>query len=140
LQIVREFDEPAVVAVKHMNPCGVGVGASIYEAYRKAHDADPTSIFGGIAAANGTIDKDTAQLLGEIFLEIVIAPDFTPEALEILQRKKNIRLLRLAALAANRADAAPGETGAAALASANFLLTSVEGGLLAQDSDRLRLT
>ena len=84
LQIVKEFSEPAVVAVKHMNPCGVGIGTNVLEAYTKAYNADPTSIFGGIVAANRAVDEATAQLLHEIFLEIVIAPDFTPEALEIL--------------------------------------------------------
>jgi len=140
VQIVKEFDEPAVAAVKHMNPCGVGIGATIGEAFRKAYEADPTSIFGGIVAANGVIDKETAEKLSEIFLEIVIAPDFAPEALEILQRKKNIRLLRLGSLAANAAEAAGGASGYAALASANFLVTSVEGGMLIQDSDRLQLS
>lgn len=134
LNIVKEFSEPAVVAVKHMNPCGVGIGASIYEAYKKAYEADPTSIFGGIVAANGVVDKDTALLLNEIFLEIVIAPDFSEEALEILKQKKNIRLMRLGSLAGQAA------TGYAALASSSFLLTSVDGGVLVQDSDRLQLT
>lgn len=133
LAIVREFSEPAVVAVKHMNPCGVGVGATIEEAYRKAYEADPTSIFGGIVAANRVIDRATAEMLGEIFLEIVLAPDFEPEALTILQKKKNIRLLALG----DRAQAAP--TGFAALASAGFLVTSVDGGMLVQEADRHEL-
>ena len=89
LQIVKEFEEPAVVAVKHMNPCGVGIGESIYEAYSKAYAADPTSIFGGIVAANRIIDSDTANKLSEIFLEIVLAPDFTQEALDILTKRKH---------------------------------------------------
>ena len=76
LQIVREFDEPAAVAVKHMNPCGVGVGETILEAYEKAYEADPISIFGGIIALNREVDKATAEKLHEIFLEIVIAPSF----------------------------------------------------------------
>lgn len=88
LQIVKEFSEPTVVAVKHMNPCGVGIGGSIYEAYSKAYAADPTSIFGGIVAANRIIDGDTANKLSEIFLEIVLAPGFTKEALEILTKRK----------------------------------------------------
>lgn len=131
LQIVKEFDEPAVVAVKHMNPCGVGIGATIVEAYKKAYEADPTSIFGGIIAANRTIDEPTAQLLHEIFLEIVIAPDFTTEALDLLRKKKNIRLLRLG-------DAELGK-GTASSASAPRLITSVEGGMLIQESDRRQL-
>ncbi|WP_042229630.1 bifunctional phosphoribosylaminoimidazolecarboxamide formyltransferase/IMP cyclohydrolase [Paenibacillus popilliae] len=123
LSIVGEFVEPAVVAVKHMNPCGVGIGSTVEEAYRKAYKSDPTSIFGGIVAANRPIDRATAELLHEIFLEIIIAPDFSPEALDILKQKKNIRLLRTGT------KSAPSERKAARQ------LTSVEGGLLAQDID-----
>ncbi|MCQ4086322.1 bifunctional phosphoribosylaminoimidazolecarboxamide formyltransferase/IMP cyclohydrolase [Saccharibacillus sp. JS10] len=123
LQIVKEFSEPAVVAVKHMNPCGVGVGSTIAEAYNKAYSADPVSIFGGIVAANRTIDAETAQPLSEIFLEIVLAPDFTPEALEILTKKKNIRLLKM------------GELTSAEGRQAVHVVTSIEGGMVVQESD-----
>lgn len=123
LAIVKEFDEPAVVAVKHMNPCGVGIGATIHEAYQKAYAADPTSIFGGIVAANRTIELETAQLLSEIFLEIVIAPSFTPDAFEVLSKKKNIRLMEL------------GELPQAAERKPEWLVTSVDGGMLVQQSD-----
>lgn len=123
LQIVKEFDAPAVVAVKHMNPCGVGTGENIYEAYMKAYNADPTSIFGGIVAANRTIDSDTAAKLSEIFLEIVLAPDFTAEALEILTKKKNIRLLKM------------GELGSAKERTSQFVVTSIDGGMVVQQSD-----
>lgn len=129
LAIVKEFDEPAVVAVKHMNPCGVGIGSTVEEAYVKAYEADPTSIFGGIVAANRVIDAATAARLGDIFLEIVIAPDFAPDALEILQRKKNIRLLRMGGLTASAAERKP-----------EWLVTSVEGGMLVQQSDVHSLT
>lgn len=126
LQIVKEFTEPAVVAVKHMNPCGVGIGLSILEAFQKAYAADPTSIFGGIVAANRTVDKETAMLLHEIFLEIVIAPDFTESAKEILQQKKNIRLMK---------------TGLGTLEQKpQPLITSVEGGMLVQYSDTYALS
>ncbi|GFN33280.1 bifunctional phosphoribosylaminoimidazolecarboxamide formyltransferase/IMP cyclohydrolase [Paenibacillus xylaniclasticus] len=128
LAIVKEFNEPAVVAVKHMNPCGVGIGKDIHEAYQKAYAADPTSIFGGIVAANRTIGADTAELLSQIFLEIIIAPDFTPEALEILTKKKNIRLLKL------------GELQAAGERKPELLVTSVDGGMLVQESDVHSLT
>jgi|HigsolmetaGSP12D_1036236.scaffolds.fasta_scaffold00107_27 phosphoribosylaminoimidazolecarboxamide formyltransferase/IMP cyclohydrolase len=128
LAIIKEFEEPAVAAVKHMNPCGVGIGDDIDEAYRKAYEADPTSIFGGIVAANRTIGLQTAERLSQIFLEIVIAPDFTPEALEVLKRKKNIRLLRIGGLSA-AAERRP-----------EWLLTSVEGGVLVQESDVRGLT
>lgn len=123
LQIVKEFEEPAVVAVKHMNPCGVGVGASVLEAYKKAYEADPVSIFGGIVAANRIIDADTAMLMKEIFLEIILAPGFTEEALEILTKKKNLRLLKLGGL----------ELGASR--SSQFVVTSIDGGMVVQESD-----
>ena len=85
LNIAREFDEPFCVGVKHMNPCGSAVGKTIAEAWRKAYEADKTSIFGGIVAANREIDLETAQMLKPIFLEIVMAPSFAPDALELLQ-------------------------------------------------------
>lgn len=124
LSIVKEFTEPAVVAVKHMNPCGVGVGADIHEAYTRAYEADPVSIFGGIIAANREIDKATAEKLHEIFLEIVIAPSFSQEALEVLQSKKNLRLLTVNIEKAT---------------TASKKLTSVQGGLLVQEEDTLSL-
>jgi phosphoribosylaminoimidazolecarboxamide formyltransferase/IMP cyclohydrolase len=126
LQILKEFTEPAVIAVKHMNPCGVGIGSNVHEAFQKAYAADPTSIFGGIVAANGTIGKETAELLHEIFLEIIIAPNYTSEALDILSKKKNIRLLQL------------GEEDG--IGKPDKVVTSVEGGMLIQDSDALQLT
>jgi len=95
LELLKEYEQPTVVAVKHTNACGVGSGYDIYDAYLKAYNCDPTSIFGGIVAANRTIDSRTAEELSKIFLEIIIAPDFEEEALEILFRKKNIRLLKL---------------------------------------------
>ncbi|MGE5702695.1 MAG: bifunctional phosphoribosylaminoimidazolecarboxamide formyltransferase/IMP cyclohydrolase, partial [Clostridia bacterium] len=128
LAIMNEYDEPVVVAIKHMNPCGVGIGATIKEAYEKAYAADPVSIFGGIIAANRTIDEATALLMKEIFLEIIIAPDFTPEALAVLQEKKNLRLLRLTQ-----------EGQAAGKAGTPLKLTSVAGGALVQDFDTKQL-
>ena len=95
LNIAREFDEPFCVGVKHMNPCGSAVGNTIAEAWRKAYEADKTSIFGGIVAANREIDLETAQMLKPIFLEIVMAPSFAPDALELLQTKKNLRILKV---------------------------------------------
>ena len=93
LQIVKEFDEPVVVAVKHKNPCGVGIGKDVLEAWTKAFEADKVSIFGGIVATNREIDAATAQEMKNVFLEIILAPSFTPEALEILSSKKNLRLM-----------------------------------------------
>lgn len=95
LDLIKEFDFPCVVAVKHANPCGVGIGRNIYDAYLKAYEADPVSIFGGIVAANDEIDGETAKEMAKIFLEIIIAPSFSKEALEILSQKKNLRLLQL---------------------------------------------
>ncbi|WP_100371659.1 bifunctional phosphoribosylaminoimidazolecarboxamide formyltransferase/IMP cyclohydrolase [Bacillus sp. FJAT-45037] len=120
LAIVKEFMQPAAVAVKHMNPCGVGTGQTIEEAYDKAFDADHVSIFGGIIALNKEVDASTALKMKEIFLEIIIAPSFTKEALAILQEKKNLRLLTV-------------ETTKAA--STEKTLTSIHGGLLIQDED-----
>lgn len=93
LQILMEFDEPAMVAVKHKNPCGVGIGTNALEAWQRAYEADPVSIFGGIVASNREIDLATAEAMKPVFLEIILAPSFTPEALEHLSTKKNIRLM-----------------------------------------------
>ncbi len=95
LSIVREFDAPACVGLKHMNPCGVGLGSTILEAWKKAYEGDKISIFGGIVAANREIDLDTAELLQSIFLEIIMAPSFSEDALKLLQTKKNLRLLQI---------------------------------------------
>ncbi|CAG9621354.1 bifunctional phosphoribosylaminoimidazolecarboxamide formyltransferase/IMP cyclohydrolase [Sutcliffiella rhizosphaerae] len=124
LQIVKEFKDPAAVAVKHMNPCGVGTGASVVEAYRRAYEADPISIFGGIIAFNTEVDKETAELLHELFLEIIIAPAFTEEALTVLKQKKNLRLLVVDMGGENAKTSR---------------IVSVRGGLLVQDEDQAGL-
>ncbi|MGG3467701.1 bifunctional phosphoribosylaminoimidazolecarboxamide formyltransferase/IMP cyclohydrolase [Neobacillus pocheonensis] len=124
LQIVKEFTEPAAVAVKHMNPCGVGTGKTGYEAFEKAFAADPVSIFGGIIAFNREVDAETAAKLHEIFLEIIIAPSFSKEALNILTAKKNLRLLTIPFERAPKAE---------------LKMTTVEGGLLVQEQDRYPL-
>lgn len=121
LQIIKEFKQPAAVAVKHMNPCGVGTGESIAEAFNMAYEADSTSIFGGIVALNREVDATTAEQLAGIFLEIIIAPSFSKEALEKLTVKKNIRLLTIS-FEQNAQDV--------------FNTVSVEGGLLVQEPDR----
>ncbi len=97
LQTLAEFgtEEPAAVALKHANPCGVGIGGTLHEAYQNAYEADPVSIFGGIVALNREVDAATAEEMAKIFLEIIIAPAFSEEALAILEKKKNIRLLEL---------------------------------------------
>ena len=105
LDVLREFkDEVAVVGVKHANPCGVGVGATVAEAYQKAYDADPISIFGGIVATNETIDLEAAEKMAQIYLEIIIAPDYTEEALAVLCKKKNLRVLRLPSVKEYKAE------------------------------------
>ena len=95
LNIVREFDEPFCVALKHMNPCGAAIGATIEQAWSAAYEADKVSIYGGIVAVNRPLTAEVAQGMKPIFLEIVMAPEFTPEALEILSTKKNLRLLKV---------------------------------------------
>lgn len=94
LRLVLEFGVPAAVAVKHTNPCGVGIGPDLATAFERAFRADDVSIFGGIVAFNRRVDEATARLLSSIFLEIVIAPDFDDDALAVLQAKKGLRLLR----------------------------------------------
>ena len=93
LELLKEFEEPTVVACKHANPCGVGTGKTSYEAYVKAFNADPTSIFGGIVVFNREVDERAAEEINKIFVEIVVAPSYSTKALEILKSKKNIRLL-----------------------------------------------
>lgn len=124
LAALKEFTEPAVVAVKHANPCGVGTADDLFTAYKRAYDCDPTSIFGGIVAANRPVDKATAEEINKIFIEIVIAPDFTPEAMEILTQKKNIRLLQLSDI-----DKQP--------KAGQIDMKKVSGGLLIQNTDDL---
>lgn len=121
LDCLKEFTEPTVVAVKHANPCGVGSADNIFDAYMKAYKSDPVSIFGGIIAANREINAETAAEINKIFVEIVIAPSYTPEALAILEQKKNIRVLRLP-------DIMKPNTG--------FMdMKKVAGGLLIQEHD-----
>ena len=95
LELLKEFDEPTVVACKHGNPCGVGSSDNIYEAWKKAFNADKTSIFGGIVTVNREVTKQMAEEMKEIFLEVIVAPSFAEDALEILKTKKNLRLIEL---------------------------------------------
>ena len=95
LDILREFTDITYVGVKHANPCGVGSANTGYEAWKKAYDADSVSIFGGIVVANTTVCEKVASDISKIFIEIIVAPDYTEEALSILKKKKNIRLLKL---------------------------------------------
>lgn len=120
LQIVREFCEPFCVALKHMNPCGAGIGENIDEAWKRAYEADKVSIYGGIVALNRPVTAEVAKGMKPIFLEIVMAPSFEPEALEILSAKKNLRLLEVKM----DNEKTPAKT-----------YVGVTGGLLVQDAD-----
>lgn len=120
IELLKEFDEPTVVAVKHATPCGVASAGNIYEAYIKAYEADPVSIFGGIVAANREIDSRTAEEIDKIFIDIVIAPSYTEEAISILERKRNIRVLKLGNISAK-------------LPAGTYDMKKVAGGLLVQN-------
>lgn len=96
--LISEFDEPACVIVKHNNPCGVAIGEDIHSAYKKAFECDPISAFGGIIGFNREVDKKTAEEVVRTFYEVIVAPDFDTDALEIFGRKKDLRLLRFPAL------------------------------------------
>ena len=120
--LVSEFSDPSVVIVKHNNPCGVSLGATLLSAYIQARDTDPVSSFGGVVATNRPVDQETAQEMSKIFLEVVIAPGFTKEALEILMKKKDIRLLVL-----KKGDAG----------SRGLDLRNIDGAFLAQTPDSL---
>jgi phosphoribosylaminoimidazolecarboxamide formyltransferase/IMP cyclohydrolase len=104
VEMAKVFSQPAVVAIKHANPCGWAIADKLSKAFQKAYEGDPVSIFGGIIACNRTVDAPTAKQMAKIFLEVIIAPDFSDDALEILQQKQNLRLLRLPALANPQAD------------------------------------
>ncbi|MFV0394349.1 MAG: bifunctional phosphoribosylaminoimidazolecarboxamide formyltransferase/IMP cyclohydrolase, partial [Coprobacillaceae bacterium] len=102
--LVREFkDQTVTAAIKHSTPCGVAIGETGYDSYVKAYEADPKSIYGGIVAVNYKIDKATAEKMKVVFLEIVAAPDFDEDALEVLKKKKNLRILKLHNLYADEA-------------------------------------
>ena len=122
LSIVREFaGQPFCVGLKHMNPCGAAVGKDGLDAWQKAYEADTVSIFGGIVATNCELTAEMASAMKPIFLEIIMAPSFTPEALEILCSKKNLRLLKV--------DMSEDKA-------ARNMYVSVNGGLLVQNQDR----
>lgn len=117
-KIVNEFSECAVCAVKHNIPCGAAIGSTPFEAYKKAYECDSTSIFGGIVAFNKEVDIKTAEELNKTFLEVVIAPNFSTEALSILSSKKNLRLIKMKTKPLNDIE-----------------ITSVSGGILVQNPD-----
>lgn len=124
-ELVTEFDsssEAAVVIIKHTNPCGASTGATVLEAYRRALEADPVSAFGGVIGINREVDAAAAEEIAKLFVEAIVAPSFTPEALERFATKKNLRLVQII----------PADT--------PRILKQVSGGLLVQDADRLRIT
>lgn len=122
-RMVEEFEPPACVIVKHSNPCGVALGADLHEAFRRARETDPVSSFGGIIAFNRVLDTPVADLLTAQFLECIVAPGYGKDALSILAKKKNLRLLEIP-----RGDAR---------GNAGYDLRSLSGALLVQDRDRL---
>ena len=117
-----DFAEPCVAIIKHSNPCGIAVGADLAQAHARAHACDPVSAFGGVIAANGTVTAGLARQIADVFTEVVIAPGFDAEALDILSASKNVRLLRCAPPAAQ----------------AGVEFRPVTGGMLLQSSDRVR--
>jgi len=123
-ELVSEFDasaDAAVVIIKHTNPCGASTGATVLEAYRRALESDPISAFGGVLGINREVDAEAAEEVAKLFVEAIVAPSFTPEALARFSAKKNLRLLQIT----------PADT--------PRVLKQVSGGLLVQDADRLRI-
>lgn len=116
--LVKEFSEPACTIIKHTNPCGTAVKSSLKEAYEAAFNADPTSAYGGIIAFNRTVDLETAEKASIPFMEVIIAPDFSPEALALFQAKKNLRVLQLPIAPVN-----------------DLQIRTVEGGFVVQERD-----
>ena len=124
LRMALEFNKPAAIAVKHTNPCGAAVADDILTAYKRAHDADPVSIFGGIVALNQRVEEDLALELTKIFLDIVIAPEFSEEALKVFKKKKNLRVLAVENMSKG--------------AQQDLEVKRVLGGYLVQDGDYLK--
>ncbi len=125
LELAKEYDRTAAVIVKHNNPCGVAMAGNLAEAYRKARDCDPVSAFGGVIAFNRMVDFETAQELTATFVEVVVAPEFAPDALAELKKKKDLRLL----------DIGPKTTGAPE----GMDMKKITGGLIYQDRDLGRI-
>lgn len=115
-----DHEGPAVAIIKHANPCGIAVGETIAQAHARAHACDPVSAFGGVIAANRTLTAEAAHQIKDVFTEVVVAPDYEPEAIEILSAKKNIRLLKVASPARRAVETRP-----------------ITGGLLVQEADRI---
>jgi phosphoribosylaminoimidazolecarboxamide formyltransferase/IMP cyclohydrolase len=133
-----DFAEPCVAIIKHSNPCGIAIGADLADAHAKAHACDPVSAFGGVIAANGPVTAALARQIKDVFTEVVIAPGFDAEALDILSASKNVRLLRCVS---PRGDDPPGDPpahrGAARPPVPPWELRQVTGGMLLQSADRV---
>lgn len=127
LATVNSFGAQAISIIKHTNPCGLACDESLVEAYKKAHAGDPVSAYGGIVGCNRTIDAATALEINQLFYEAIIAPDYTPEALEILRHKKNLRILAT--------HVTPDSETASAFQASQLDVRSVSGGLLLQTVD-----
>jgi len=125
LACVREFEEPTCVVVKHANPCGVATGDNLFDVYNRAFNADSLSAFGGIIAFNRTCNGSVAKAVSEVFVEIVLAPNFELEALEIFKKKKNLRVLEIDQFSQR---------------AAKLEVRNIDGGLLVQDTDTNILT
>lgn len=134
LAIVTEFSAPAAVIIKHTNPSGVGLGENCEEAFRRALATDPVSAFGGIVAFNRPLDAAAAAAVAEIFVEIVAAPEFDPEAFEILARKKNLRIIRISPRPTSGPTVPFGEI------SGRMEIRQISGGILLQERDLADLT
>jgi phosphoribosylaminoimidazolecarboxamide formyltransferase/IMP cyclohydrolase len=139
LELVREFDEPAAVIVKHAIPCGVGTGGTLREAYLRAREGDPVSAFGGIVAVNRRVDRATAETVAETFLEAVIAPEFAEDALVQLARKKNLRLLEVGPISSPAPRPRGSVPSVAPSGNGQLDLRRVRGGLLVQDRNSIDL-
>jgi len=122
LELVKEFHQPAAVIIKHTNPCGTALGENLAKAYERAFDADPVSAFGGIVGLNCEVDKDTAEKMAKTFLEAIIAPAFSAEALAVLTKKANVRLLETGEI--NQVE------------NVKYDVKKVNGGFLLQDMDK----
>jgi phosphoribosylaminoimidazolecarboxamide formyltransferase / IMP cyclohydrolase len=131
LSAVQTFTAPTVAIIKHTNPCGLACDDTLADAYKRAYAGDPISAFGGIIGCNRSVDEATAHEIGEIFAEAVIAPEFTPAALEVLRKKKNIRLL------ATHCPIEPKAASTQALYHGHPEVRSVSGGLLLQTPDAI---
>ena len=134
-ECVKQFSAPACVIVKHANPCGVAVGADALEAYQKAFKTDPTSAFGGIIAFNVPVDGAAAEAVSKQFVEVLMAPDFTPEALAVFKAKQNVRVLRISLAGVQPGGASAWDRGLNAMD-----VKRVGSGLLMQTADNHELT